>query len=98
MKNRLTNAEKETMIFFTEDDTEAVVETYNTRLRYKLEDLAKKHPEQVKPSGNNKFGAVRYTVPITCISIRPPYSEARKAADRDRALKDGRRPPRGQGR
>lgn len=97
MKNRLTKAEKETMIFFTEDDTEAVVDTYNTRLRRKLERLAQDHPESIIPLERDKAGAVRYRIPISCISIRPPYSEERKAADRERALIDGRRPPCGRG-
>ena len=97
MNNRLTKAEKETMISFTEDDTVAVVDTYNTRLRRKLEKLALQHPESIIPLERGKAGAVRYSIPISCITIRPPYSEERKSADRERALKDGRRPPCGRG-
>ena len=71
------------------------VSTYNTRLRHKLEKLAEDHPDQIRKRGGGGSGPSEYTVPIACISIRPPYSEARKKADSERALRAGRRPPSG---
>lgn len=96
-RGSLTKEEKETFISFSEADKTAAVSTYNTRLRRKLEKLAAEHPDQIQKRGGGGSGPSEYTVPIACISIRPPYSEARKKADSERALRDGRRPPSGRG-
>lgn len=90
---RLTKLERETIIIFNEEESDAAVCTYNSRLKRKLEGLASKAPEQVRLINCDGAGCVKYILPKTCISLRPPYSEERRQADRERALQAGRRPP-----
>lgn len=91
--DQLTKLEKETVILFNEAEASATVYTYNANLKKKLEDLAGKLPGQVLLLHRDAQGGVSYALPKGCISFRPPYSEERRQADRDRALQAGRRPP-----
>lgn len=92
-ESTLTKAERETVILFDEEGDTALVRTYNTRLRNKLAELATSCPGQIVPISAPQKGEVSYRVPKSCVSIRAPYSEERRNADRARALDAGRRPP-----
>ena len=91
---KLSNLERETIILFNEDEDSASVYTHNAKLTAKLCRLAVKYPEQIYPERREHKGAVSYIVPKSCISIREPYSEARRQADSARAKAAGVRPPR----
>ena len=89
----LTKAERETIILFNEAGPNAIVYTRNTRLKRKLAQLAKKYPGRIYPERPGESGAVSYIVPKKIITIREPYSEARRKADSERAKAAGIRPP-----
>lgn len=88
-----TREEQETIICFDEACDTANVFTYNRRLQLKLESLAVKHPKKIIHARDSPDGARTYLVPKRCISIRAPYSEERREADRQRALEAQIRPP-----
>ena len=88
-----TREEQETIICFDEACDTASVFTYNRRLQLKFESLAVKHPRQIihaRDSPGCLVNCIRFAV---CISIRAPYSEERREADRQRALEAQIRPP-----
>lgn len=90
---KLTKYERETIICFNEEETTASVYTFNKKLREKLARLARKCPDQVRPDRPEHRGAVTYTVPKSCVSVREPYSDARRRADSIRAKAAKIRPP-----
>ena len=90
----LTKLERETIILFNEEEATATVYTHNAKLIAKLRRMAEKFPGKVYPERREHPGAVSYIVPKGCISIREPYSEARRRADSQRAKAAGVRPPR----
>jgi hypothetical protein len=90
---KLSKYEKETIICFNEGEAEASVYTYNQKLREKLARLARKCPDKIVLERREPHGAVTYTVPKSCVSIREPYSDARRAADSKRMKEAGIRPP-----
>ncbi len=90
--SKLTKAERETIIIFDEEHDTAKVTTYNTRLRKKLAELAAACPGQIVTISAPEKGEATYIVPKACVTIRAPYSEERKSADRVRAQNAGRRP------
>lgn len=90
----LTKPERETIILFNEEEATATVYTHNAKLTAKLRRMAEKFPDKVYPEGWEHPGAVSYIVPKGCISVREPYSEARRRADSQRAKAAGIRPPR----
>lgn len=90
----LTKLERETIILFNEEEVTATVYTHNAKLTAKLRRMAEKFPDKVYPERREHPGAVSYIVPKGCISIREPYSEARRRADSQRAKAAGIRPPR----
>lgn len=77
---RLTPEERETIIFYNEAEDTASVYTHDPKLREKLKQLHKKHPDKVYPERKEHPGAVSYIVPKRCVGIRPPYSEERRKA------------------
>ena len=85
---KLTRYEQETIILYNQADRTANIYTHDPKLLEKLASLAGKYPEQVMPDGPN-----RYLVPKSCVLIREPYSEERRAAARERAKTAGTRPP-----
>lgn len=89
----LTKYEQETIINYNEGEGTASVYTHDRKLREKLEALALKYPDKIFPERAFPNGAVEYAVPKRCISIREPYSDARRAADSARAKKAGVLPP-----
>lgn len=90
---RRQKVERETVIIFNEEEDLAKVVTYNTRLRNKLSELPKACPGQIVPLSVPDKGEVTYLVPKACVTIRAPYSDSRRQADRQRALDAGRHPP-----
>ena len=90
---KLTPAERETIILFDDAGDTANVYTHDRKLIDKLKRLHEKYPDQIFPDKKARAGAVSYTVPKRCVSIRPPYSEERRKADSERAKKAGIAPP-----
>jgi len=89
---KLTAAEKETVILFSEADGAASVCTYDSRLKEKLKQLSEKFPEKIVKTADLRDGAVRYTVPKTCIVLYPPHTDEWRAAARERAKITGFQP------
>lgn len=90
---KLSRYEKETVIGFNEEEAEANVYTYDRKLREKLARLARKCPDEIRLIRKEPRGAVTYAVPKACVSVRQPYSAARRAADSKRTKAAGIRPP-----
>lgn len=90
---KLSRYEQETVICFNEEEDTASVYTHNHKLEDKLRRLAARYPDKVMPVGKVRHGAVSFTVPKRCVSIREPYSDARRQADSQRAKSAQIRPP-----
>ena len=89
----LTRVEQETIILFNEAEPQAEVYTYNQRLKEKLEDLARRFPEEIARKEPDRFGAATFTVPKRLVTVNAPFGEQRRKAARDRALQANLRPP-----
>lgn len=85
---KLSRLEQETIILYNQAESSADVYTHDPALLSKLKTLAEKHPKQVKCNDSNSF-----TVPKRCVTVREPYSEARRAAASQRAKEAGITPP-----
>ena len=85
---KLSRYEQETVILYNQAEQTANIYTHDPKLQKKLASLAIKYPEQVKPSGPN-----RYLVPKGCVLVREPYSEERRSAAREKAKAAGAKPP-----
>ena len=90
---RLEPAERETIILFSDAEDTASVYTHDTKLKNRLKELHQRQPDKVYPQRKVHPGAVSYTVPKSCISIREPYSEERRRAASERAKQAGYKPP-----
>ena len=90
---KLTQYEKETILLYNEAEQTASVYTHDRRLILKLKRLSEKYPDQIYPDKSESGGAVSYIVPKRCISVREPYSDARRKADSERAKAAGIAPP-----
>ena len=90
---KLSPYEKETIILFNEAEDTASVYTHNAKLISKLQRLSEKYPDQIYPERPETHSAVSYIVPKRSVSIREPYSEARRRADSERAKSAGIQPP-----
>ena len=86
---KLTPAERETIILFSDADKTASVYTHDAKLTARLETLARQYPDQVYVERQERPGAVSYIVPKRCIQIRAPFSQERREAARQRALQSG---------
>lgn len=84
----LSRYEQETIVGYNEAETTASVYTHDPKLLAKLTRLAEKYPRQIRRSGEREF-----TVPKSCILVREPYSDERRAAARERAKLTGATPP-----
>ena len=87
---KLTPYERETVILYNEAEDTASVYTYDAKLLTKLRRLSQKYPDLIRP---DKRDNRTFIVPKRCVSIREPYSEARRKADSERAKAAGRKPP-----
>ncbi len=90
---RLTPAERETIILFSDADDTASVYTFDRRLIRKLDSLCCKCPDEVCEERRSGHGAKNYIVPKNCVSIREPVSKARREAASRRAKENGIVPP-----
>jgi len=86
---KLTPAERETIILFSDADKTASVYTHDVKLTARLETLAKQYPDQVYVEREEHLGAVSYVIPKSCIQLRAPFSAQRREAARQRALQSG---------
>lgn len=89
----LTKYEQETIINYNEDEETAGIYTYDKKLQKKLRGLALKYPDKIVLERTCLHGAEEFTVPKRCVSIREPYSDARRSAASERAKKAGILPP-----
>ena len=90
----LSKLERETIILFNEEEATATVYTHNQKLTAKLRRMAERFPDRVYPERREHPGAVSYIVPKSCVSVREPYSEARRTAQSKQAKAAGIQPPR----
>ena len=88
---KLSKYEKETIILTNEGDDFYDIYTFNTQLKPKLADFAKKYPDCCKLKTGTKEGSVTYWVDKARMSLHftPPWSEERKKASRSRAKESG---------
>lgn len=89
---KLSRYEQETTINFNEEEATASVYTHNKKLIQKLTRLSQKCPGKIIAESKG-HGAASFTIPKGCVSIREPYSDARRAADSKRAKETQIRPP-----
>lgn len=89
----LSRYEKETIILFNEEEAEAEIYTHNVPLKQKLRQMAKESPKDCSFVERNTCGGETYRISKKLVQIRKPYSEARRQADRERALAQHRVPP-----
>ena len=85
---KLAKYEKETIILTSEGDDTYNVYTFNSALKRRLADFAKKYPDLCRlESEDKKVGYQSYIIDKARLSIRitAPYSEERKNAARERA-------------
>ena len=80
----LSKYERETIIIYNQAEPNAMVYTHDPKLIAKLRRLHDATPEKVYAD---------FDEPKSCVGIRPPYSDARRKADSERALKNGLTPP-----
>ena len=90
---KLTPAERETIILFSDADDTASVYTFDRRLIKKLDSLCHKCPDEVYEEQCPGHGARNYIVPKNCVSVREPVSKARREAASRRAKENGTVPP-----
>jgi hypothetical protein len=89
---KLTRYEKEPIINYNEEEEPASVYTHNNKLREKLLRLAVKYPDKIMVENKGR-GVASFIVPKRCISVREPYSDARRQADSERAKSAQIKPP-----
>ena len=91
---KLSKIEQETILLYNEEEGTASVYTHDPKLLAKLKRLSEKYPDKIYPERKERPGAVSYIVPKSCVSVREPYSDARRAADSKRAKEAKICPPR----
>ena len=90
---RLSPAERETIILFSDADETASVYTHDKRLIKKLDSLCRKCPDEIRMERKPAHGAHFYVVPKACVSVREPFSRERREAASKRAKENGTVPP-----
>lgn len=83
--------EQETIIRFSEGEPSASIYTHNPYIRKKLMKMSRDAPQQVRLIHQDDYAA-SFIAPKSCVSIRQPYSEERKARDSERARAAGQKP------
>lgn len=81
---KLTKYEKETIINFNDAEQTASVYTHNRRWKNRLAELASQFPGQIRLEREDKTGSATYIVSKALITVRKPYSEERRQADKQR--------------
>ena len=79
---KVAKGERETIIVFNEAEKEASIYTFNTDLKKRLAEFAKRFPQLARPGRSFSEGAVEYVIDKSRLSIRftAPYSEERRKA------------------
>lgn len=90
---KLSKLEQETILLYNEEEATASVYTHDPKLIDKLKRLSEKYPDKVFVERKEHLGAVSYIVPKNCVSVREPYSDARRKAASERAKSAGYKPP-----
>lgn len=90
---KLSKIEQETILLYNEEESTASVYTHDPKLLSKLKRLSAKYPDKVYMDRPESNGAVSYIVPKSCVSVREPYSDARRKAASERAKNAGYMPP-----
>ena len=82
MLTRVAKEERETIIVFNEADDEASIFTFNTDLKKRLAEYAKRFPRLARLDRSFPEGSVEYLIDKRRLSIRltAPYSEERRKA------------------
>ena len=89
---KLTKYEKETIILTSEGDDTYSVYTFNSALKRRLSEFAKKYPDLCYlESEDKKVGYQSYIIDKARLSVRitAPYSDERRKAASDRAKENG---------
>ena len=86
---KLSLYEQETILLYNQAEDTADVYTHDPKLLKKLARLAEKYPDLIRRKDAHSF-----IVPKRCVSVREPYSEQRREAERERAKAGGYLPPR----
>ena len=89
---RLSKYEKETIILTSEGDDTYNVYTFNSALKRRLADFARKYPAICRLESENKnLGSVSYVIEKARLSIRltAPYSDERRNNSRKNAKNNG---------
>ena len=89
----LSAYERETIINYNMADQDATIYTHDKKMIARLEKLSAKFPDDFKRKSQSPSGDATYIFPKKYLSIREPYSEARRQAARERALKGNMKPP-----
>lgn len=84
----LTKYERETIVNYNEEDSQAEVYTASKPVMRKLDKLCEHHPDTYKCVKRNSQQAT-YTCPKNRIRFAAPTSEKQKAASRAKALQYG---------
>lgn len=90
---KLSKIEQETILLYNEEEPTASVYTHDPKLIAKLKRLSEKYPDKIYIERKEHPGAASYIVPKSCVSVREPYSEARRKAASERAKNAGYMPP-----
>lgn len=99
-KHRLNKYERETILLTSEGDDTWDIYTFNTDLKNRLKKFAAQNPDLCSLKEENKeYGSVSFTIQKSRVSIRllAPYSEARRKAASEYAIKHGIAARSGQG-
>ena len=72
MPMKPTNAEKETIINFSEASHTAEVYTHNAALKRQLSELCRTYPEQVRQTAANGWGGLTFELPKKWLRVTPP--------------------------
>lgn len=76
---QLTKGEMETLISYDEEVSSASIYTFDRKLIHKLDSLVQRYPDQFVCKSKGPGRARTYQIPKRCVSVRPPYSEKRRA-------------------
>lgn len=91
---KLTAYEREAIINYNIAEADASVYTHDKKLTARLEKLTAKYPKEFRLKDRSVNGDATYIFPKRYVTIREPYSEARRQAARERALNGHFQPPR----
>lgn len=91
MRTGLTKKQKVTEVFYNAKDTAAEIYTHDTQLKKRLLAYAAKYPELCQQTDDDGQGGLRFEIDKRRVSIRltAPYTEERRQAAREWALKNG---------